>query len=287
MKDTSDNIIKEKRKLRNISQAQLGNIVGSQAMVSRIENGKILPNAQTIFTLCQKLEITVEEYFCNIFGPDKNITTFRNKLDYLYKQGEIDELYKIYSQYKQHASLDMETKHHMLMIKSTIYHMLFKQANEIDQNVLFSYFDEIINWQLYDIYLLESTINMLPVKKTKPYFLDILSQYSSSGEVNMYYPDIVTNIMIKYLEASILQQQNHITSFLLAKISSDDVNLNTNHQLWVLFLTGIYYNNQEKLEEAYSITEYLNDDCTAEVFNRIKIHCSKNNNKKSSFNKEL
>ncbi|MFT9471147.1 helix-turn-helix domain-containing protein, partial [Leuconostoc pseudomesenteroides] len=39
MKEFRSNIIKEKRKLRSISQAQLGDIVGSQAMVSRIENG--------------------------------------------------------------------------------------------------------------------------------------------------------------------------------------------------------------------------------------------------------
>ncbi|WP_242946542.1 helix-turn-helix transcriptional regulator [Leuconostoc mesenteroides] len=59
MREFKSNIIKEKRKLRNMSQAQLGDIVGSQAMVSRIENGQILPNAQTIFILCNKLEITL------------------------------------------------------------------------------------------------------------------------------------------------------------------------------------------------------------------------------------
>jgi hypothetical protein len=33
MREFKSNIIKEKRKLRNMSQAQLGDIVGSQAMV--------------------------------------------------------------------------------------------------------------------------------------------------------------------------------------------------------------------------------------------------------------
>lgn len=67
MREFKSNIIKEKRKLRNMSQAQLGDIVGSQAMVSRIENGQILPNAQTIFILCNKLEITVEEYISIVY----------------------------------------------------------------------------------------------------------------------------------------------------------------------------------------------------------------------------
>ncbi|WP_239384847.1 helix-turn-helix transcriptional regulator [Leuconostoc mesenteroides] len=126
MREFKSNIIKEKRKLRNMSQAQLGDIVGSQAMVSRIENGQILQNAQTIFILCNKLEITVEEYFYSIFGPDQNTTTFRNNLDKLYMQGSIDELRKIFSHYKHHKSLDIETKHRMLMVQSTIFHILIK-----------------------------------------------------------------------------------------------------------------------------------------------------------------
>ncbi|MGR8826218.1 helix-turn-helix transcriptional regulator [Leuconostoc citreum] len=43
------NIIKERRKLKNLSQKQLGAFIGSQAMVSRIESGQILPNAQSIY----------------------------------------------------------------------------------------------------------------------------------------------------------------------------------------------------------------------------------------------
>ena len=274
MREFKSNIIKEKRKLRNMSQAQLGDIVGSQAMVSRIENGQILPNAQTIFILCNKLEITVEEYFYSIFGPDQNTTTFRNNLDNLYMQGSIYELRKIFSHYKHHKSLDIETKHRMLMVQSTIYHLFFQSADEIDQNILFSYFDKIINWRLYDIYLFESTINMLPVKKTKSYFLDILSQYNSESNV-MCYPDIITNTIIKYLETSIMQKENNITTFLLNKLEMEKISLNTNQQLWKLFLTGIYYNNEKKIKEAYNITEYLNDVNTTQLFDRILSYYTK------------
>ncbi|MDC2805330.1 helix-turn-helix domain-containing protein [Leuconostoc suionicum] len=274
MKEFKSNIIKEKRKLRNMSQAQLGDIIGSQAMVSRIENGQILPNAQTIFILCNKLEITVEEYFYSVFGPDQNTTIFKNDLDKLYMQGNIDELRKIFSHYKHHKSLNIETKHRMLIVKSTIYHLFFQSADEIDQNILFSYFDQIINWRLYDIYLFESTINMLPVKKTKSYFLDILSQYNSESNV-MCYPDIITSTIIKYLETSIMQKENNVTIFLLNKLEMKKISLNTNQQLWKLFLTGIYYNNEKKIKEAYNITEYLNDVNTTHLFDRMLSYYTK------------
>ncbi|MCT4381772.1 helix-turn-helix domain-containing protein [Leuconostoc suionicum] len=274
MKEFKSNIIKEKRKLRNMSQAQLGDIIGSQAMVSRIENGQILPNAQTIFILCNKLEITVEEYFYSIFGPDQNTTIFKNNLDKLYMQGNIDELRKIFSHYKHHKSLNIETKHRMLIVKSTIYHLFFQSADEIDQNILFSYFDQIINWRLYDIYLFESTINMLPVKKTKSYFLDILSQYNSESNV-MCYPDIITSTIIKYLETSIMQKENNVTTFLLNKLEMEKISLNTNQQLWKLFLTGIYYNNEKKIKEGYNITEYLNDVNTTHLFDRMLSYYTK------------
>lgn len=274
MREFKSNIIKEKRKLRNMSQAQLGDIVGSQAMVSRIENGQILPNVQTLFILCNKLEITVEEYFYSVFGPEQNTTNFRNKLDKLYEQGNTDELRKILSHYKHHNSLDIATKHRMLMVQSTIYHLFFQSADEIDQNILFSYFDKIINWRLYDIYLFESTINMLPVKKTKSYFLDILLQYNNESNV-MCYPDIISNTIIKYLETSIMQKDDNITIFLLNKLEMEKISLNTNQQLWKLFLTGIYYNNEKKIKEAYNITEYLNDVNTTQLFDRILSHYTK------------
>ncbi|MCT4379226.1 Rgg/GadR/MutR family transcriptional regulator [Leuconostoc falkenbergense] len=275
MKKFKSNIIKEKRKLRSISQAQLGDIVGSQAMISRIENGQILPSAQTIFILCNKLEITVEEYFYSVFGPAQTTTIFRNKLNELYLQGNIAELHKIFSQYKHHQSLDIKTKHRMLMVKSTIYHLSFKLADETDQNILFSYFDQIINWQLYDIYLFQATINMLPVKKTKLYFLDILSQYNSESNV-MCYPDTIACIIIKFLETSIMQSERDMTIFLLNKLEMKKISLNTNQQLWKLFLTGIYNNNEKRIKEAYNIAEYLNDTDTTQLFDRILSYYTKN-----------
>ena len=274
MKEFKSNIIKEKRKLRSMSQAQLGDIVGSQAMVSRIENGQILPNAQTIFILCSKLEITVEEYFYSIFGPTQNTTIFRSKLNELYLKGNIAELQKIFSQYKHHKSLNIETKHRMLMVKSTIYHLSFQLADATDQNILFSYFDQIINWQLYDIYLFQATINMLPVKKTKSYFLDILSQYNSESNV-MCYPETITSIIIIFLETSIMQKKSDMIIFFLHKLEMKTISLNTNQKLWQLFLTGVYNNNEKKIKKAYNITEYLNDTDTTQLFNRILSYYNK------------
>ena len=78
------NIIKERRKLKNLSQKQLGAFIGSQAMVSIIESGQILPNAQSIYFICKELDITIDEYFSNNFEIDFNIVNFRNKLNYKY-----------------------------------------------------------------------------------------------------------------------------------------------------------------------------------------------------------
>ncbi|GMA69068.1 hypothetical protein GCM10025879_03140 [Leuconostoc litchii] len=281
MRDTDSSIIKEQRKLRHISQVQLGNAIGSQAMVSRIENGQILPNAQTIFTLCRELELTFDEYFSNSFGTFENITAYKCKLDFLYKTENTAEIHMLYNQITNQSPLNLKTKHRLLMIKSTLYHNSFKIANSIDQHTLFSYFDEIVNWHTYDVYLFESIINMLPAKKIKSYFLDILEQYNVDKNTTIY-PDIVNSIVIKYLETSIIQQQDNISSFLLQKIEDDNFCFDANQQLFKLFLTGIYLNDDKKINNAYNVAEWLNDAYSPKIFNRISAHFLKKNIKKSS-----
>jgi len=53
------------------------------------------------------------------------------------------------------------------------------------------------------------------------------------------------------------------------------ISLNTNQQLWQLFLTGVYNNNEKKIKKAYNITEYLNDTDTTQLFNRILSYYNK------------
>lgn len=166
-KDVNFNLIKERRKIKNISQSELGRIIGSQAMVSRIENGQILPNLQTIHLICKTLDLTVEEYFYTYYKVGTDITDFRNDLNEKYMSTDTTALEQQYSDIKATNTLTLKHKHQMLMIQATIYHKTFKLASLNDQNFLLKYFDQIMRWQLYDIYLLECTLNMMPSEKNK------------------------------------------------------------------------------------------------------------------------
>ena len=63
--------------------------------------------------------------------------------------------------------------------------------------------------------------------------------------------------------------------FFLHKLEMKTISLNTNQQLWQLFLTGVYNNNEKKIKKAYNITEYLNDTDTTQLFNRILSYYNK------------
>ncbi|MGL5886924.1 MAG: helix-turn-helix domain-containing protein [Leuconostoc suionicum] len=73
MNNKKGSVIKEIRKIRGISQQRLGVLIGSQSMVSRIENNKTEPTDHTVFLLCNALNISFEEYFSVIFGKKKQL----------------------------------------------------------------------------------------------------------------------------------------------------------------------------------------------------------------------
>lgn len=71
MNNKKGSVIKEIRKIRGISQQRLGVLIGSQSMVSRIENNKTEPTDHTILLLCDALNISFEEYLSAAFGKKK------------------------------------------------------------------------------------------------------------------------------------------------------------------------------------------------------------------------
>ncbi|WP_080732783.1 helix-turn-helix transcriptional regulator [Leuconostoc mesenteroides] len=71
MNNKKRSIIKETRQKRGISQQQLGVLIGSQSMVSRIENNKTEPTDYTVLLLCNALNISFEEYFSTVFREKK------------------------------------------------------------------------------------------------------------------------------------------------------------------------------------------------------------------------
>lgn len=268
-KDGNFNLIKERRKIKNISQSELGRIIGSQAMVSRIENGQILPNFQTIYLICKALDLTIEEYFYACYQDGTDITKFRNDLNEKYMSNNMPALEQKYLAIKATNTLTLKDKHQLLMTKASIYHMTFRLASVIDQNSLLKYFDQIMRWELYDIYLLECTLNMIAAEKIKPYVSDILVQYMKT-ESRAYARDIIIILMIKYLESSIMQRNDVITDWLLLKLSALSIKENSNFKIWILFLSALYKNDLNKITQSYMVTNYLGMTDLEKVFNRIQ-----------------
>jgi transcriptional regulator with XRE-family HTH domain len=268
-KDVTFNLIKERRKIKNISQSELGRIIGSQAMVSRIENGQILPNLQTIHLICKTLDLTVEEYFYTYYKIGTDMTDFRNDLDEKYMSTDTTALEQQYSDIKATNMLTLKHKHQMLMIQATIYHKAFKLASLNDQNFLLKYFDQIMRWQLYDIYLLECTLNMMPSEKIKPYISDILVQYIRT-ENKVYVSDIILTLIAKYLESSIVQKKDVITDWILLKLEDLKIRENSNSKIWFLFLIALYQRDTKKINQAYTVTDYLNAPYLKKKFNLIQ-----------------
>ncbi|MBZ5981210.1 helix-turn-helix domain-containing protein [Leuconostoc gasicomitatum] len=268
-KDVTFNLIKERRKIKNISQSELGRIIGSQAMVSRIENGQILPNLQTIHLICKTLDLTVEEYFYTYYKIGTDMTDFRNDLDEKYMSTDTTALEQQYSDIKATNMLTLKHKHQMLMIQATIYHKTFKLASSSDQNFLLKYFDQIMRWQLYDIYLLECTLNMMPSEKIKPYISDILVQYIRT-ENKVYVSDIILTLIVKYLESSIVQKKDVITDWILLKLEDLKIRENSNSKIWFLFLIALYQHDTKKINQAYTVTDYLNAPYLKKKFNLIQ-----------------
>lgn len=268
-KDVTFNLIKERRKIKNISQSELGRIIGSQAMVSRIENGQILPNLQTIHLICKTLDLTVEEYFYTYYKIGTDMTDFRNDLDEKYMSTDTTALEQQYSDIKATNMLTLKHKHQMLMIQATIYHKTFELASSNDQNFLLKYFDQIMRWQLYDIYLLECTLNMMPPEKIKPYISDILVQYIRT-ENKVYVSDIILTLIAKYLESSIVQKKDVITDWILLKLEDLKIRENSNSKIWFLFLIALYQHDTKKINQAYTVTDYLNAPYLKKKFNLIQ-----------------
>ncbi|CUW09095.1 helix-turn-helix domain-containing protein [Leuconostoc gasicomitatum] len=268
-KEGNFNLIRERRKIKNISQSELGRIIGSQAMVSRIENGQILPNLQTIHLICKTLDLTVEEYFYTYYKVGTDMTDFRNDLDEKYMSTDTTALEQQYSDIKATNMLTLKHKHQMLMIQATIYHKVFKLASSNDQNFLLKYFDQIMRWQLYDIYLLECTLNMMPSEKIKPYISDILVQYIKT-ENKVYVSDIILTLLVKYLESSIVQKKDVITDWILLKLEDLKIREDSNSKIWFLFLIALYQHDTKKINQAYTVTDYLNVPYLKKKFNLIQ-----------------
>ncbi|MEX0380686.1 helix-turn-helix domain-containing protein [Leuconostoc sp. MS02] len=73
-------IIRKIRKLRGISQNELGELIGSQSMISRIENGLTSPTDRALQQICDVLNVPVSDYFETVFGKKKQLSAVKNRI---------------------------------------------------------------------------------------------------------------------------------------------------------------------------------------------------------------
>ena len=271
----SNAIIRKTRKSRGISQKELGQLIGSQSMISRIENGLTSPTDRALHQICDILNVPIVDYFDTVFDKKNNLSLLKSELEQAYLDQNKIKLKKICESIKimsAHRPNDVALRHFFLMTKSTMYHLDFNIASASIQQEIIDYFFGIENWQYYDLCLFFFVANMISVEHIQPYVTDIIEQYvqkiMSQNTARMVAP-----VLIMILEASIVQHQYHLTSELLGKIAPlTFYQQNFEFQTWLLFWEGIFENDVQKIDDAYGITHRLHINTTKLLFDHILTH---------------
>ncbi len=77
----SNAIIRKTRKSRGISQKELGQLIGSQSMISRIENGLTSPTDRALQQICDILNVPIVDYFDTVFDKKNNLSLLKSELE--------------------------------------------------------------------------------------------------------------------------------------------------------------------------------------------------------------
>ncbi|MDV8935468.1 MULTISPECIES: helix-turn-helix domain-containing protein [Leuconostoc] len=77
---TNNSIIRIIRNSRGISQKELGDLIGSQSMISRIENNQTSPTDYNLQKICNILNIPIDDYFNAVFGKKKQLISNQIKI---------------------------------------------------------------------------------------------------------------------------------------------------------------------------------------------------------------
>ncbi|CUW09721.1 helix-turn-helix domain-containing protein [Leuconostoc inhae] len=152
----SNAIIRKTRKSRGISQKELGQLIGSQSMISRIENGLTSPTDRALQQICDILNVPIVDYFDTVFDKKNNLSLLKSELEQAYLDQNKIKLKKICESIKimsAHRPNDVALRHFFLMTKSTMYHLDFNIASASIQQEIIDYFFGIENWQYYDLCL--------------------------------------------------------------------------------------------------------------------------------------
>ncbi|CCF27951.1 Predicted transcriptional regulator [Leuconostoc citreum LBAE E16] len=266
-------LIRKTRQKRGMSQAKLGALIGSQSMVSRIENNQTDPSDQTVLMLCDALMITFEEYFYSIFDKKQSkLSALANQLEIIDHNNDgvmLDKLYVLTQSQSRSQPDSLLNRHLFLMTKATKYHLKKQLAPHAIQDELVDYFFDIKNWQYYDILLFSRIVYMVPVNRLSPYIKDILNQYRQH-ELSTHSERTLKKVINNLLEASVVQNNYTFTQHLINQLKSmailtDDLALQT----WLLFWQGVILSDNTLIANAYQVTSILHQKSMLKRFNKF------------------
>lgn len=266
-------LIRKTRQKRGMSQAKLGALIGSQSMVSRIENNQTDPSDQTVLMLCDALMITFEEYFYSIFDKKQSkLSALANQLEIIDHNNDgvmLDKLYVLTQSQSRSQPDSLLNCHLFLMTKATKYHLKKQLAPHAIQDELVDYFFDIENWQYYDILLFSRIVYMVPVNRLSPYIKDILNQYRQH-ELSTHSERTLKKVINNLLEASVVQNNYTFTQHLINQLKSmailtDDLALQT----WLLFWQGVILSDNTLIANAYQVTSILHQKSMLKRFNKF------------------
>ncbi|MFW6769694.1 helix-turn-helix domain-containing protein [Leuconostoc citreum] len=266
-------LIRKTRQKRGMSQAKLGALIGSQSMVSRIENNQTDPSDQTVLMLCDALMITFEEYFYSIFDKKQSkLSALANQLEIIDHNNDgvmLDKLYVLTQSQSRSQPDSLLNRHLFLMTKATKYHLKKQLAPHAIQDELVDYFFDIENWQYYDILLFSRIVYMVPVNRLSPYIKDILNQYRQH-ELSTHSERTLKKVINNLLEASVVQNNYTFTQHLINQLKSmailtDDLALQT----WLLFWQGVILSDNTLIANTYQVTSILHQKSMLKRFNKF------------------
>ena len=266
-------LIRKTRQKRGMSQAKLGALIGSQSMVSRIENNQTDPSDQTVLMLCDALMITFEEYFYSIFDKKQSkLSALANQLEIIDHNNDgvmLDKLYVLTQSQSRSQPDNLLNRHLFLMTKATKYHLKKQLAPHAIQDELVDYFFDIENWQYYDILLFSRIVYMVPVNRLSPYIKDILNQYRQH-ELSTHSERTLKKVINNLLDASVVQNNYTFTQHLINQLKSmailtDDLALQT----WLLFWQGVILSDNTLIANAYQVTSILHQKSMLKRFNKF------------------
>lgn len=126
------NVIQSKRKSLNINQTELADGICTQAIISKIENQNISPSITILISICQRLNLTLDQVFSEFSSlPSSNLIQDKfDQLDTAVQDNNFQILESVLPTIKKDALSSLEKAHlHFL------YSLLSKSKNDFDDAI--------------------------------------------------------------------------------------------------------------------------------------------------------